>query len=64
VEKEDASMVVNLSHPLNVLSEIEVRFCGKRTEVKDEHLAKTPRPRVVIFDGSVIDANDEQSLKE
>jgi len=63
VEKEDASMVDNLMHPLNVLRLIDVRFSGKRTEVKDEHPLKTPRPKVVIFGGSVMDANDEHPKK-
>eukprot|EP00555_Chaetoceros_dichaeta_P015364 CAMPEP_0198276144 /NCGR_PEP_ID=MMETSP1447-20131203/65152_1 /TAXON_ID=420782 /ORGANISM="Chaetoceros dichaeta, Strain CCMP1751" /LENGTH=58 /DNA_ID=CAMNT_0043971065 /DNA_START=302 /DNA_END=478 /DNA_ORIENTATION=+ len=56
-------MVVNLTHPSNVLGEIEMRFSGKRTEVNDEHLLKAKSPMVLIFDGSVIDANDEHPLK-
>jgi len=37
VEKEYALMVLNLTHPRNALHEIERRFSGKCTEVKDEH---------------------------
>jgi len=37
VAKEDASMELNLTHPLNTLHEIEMRFSGKCTEVKEEH---------------------------
>jgi len=63
VEKQDASMVVNSTHPSNVLDKIEMRFSGKRTEVNDEYLLKAKSPMVSIFDGSVIDANDEHPLK-
>lgn len=37
MEKDDALMVVKLEHPSNVLIEMEVRFGGKFTDVKDEH---------------------------
>jgi len=63
VEKEDTSIVVNLTHPSNVPSEIELRFSGKRTDVNDEHRLKTPAPRVVMFDGSIIEVNDEHLPK-
>jgi len=63
VEKEDALMTLNLVQSSNALHEIEWRFSGKCTEVKDIHPPKASSPMVVILDGSVIDASDEHPLK-
>ena len=52
-------MVVNFAHPSNVLSEIEVRFSGKRTDANDDQSRKASLPTEVILFGRAVDASDE-----
>lgn len=62
VEKDGALMVVNLEHPSNAMTEMEVGIFGMCTEVSEGQLSNIQCP-MVVMDGSVTDFNDEHPLK-
>lgn len=62
VGKKGASMVVNLEHPSNGVSETAVRFSGNCIEFNKTHLPNVLVPTEVIIGGNLTEMSDERLL--